>query len=493
MSSNNDSIATTKNIGKATAWSLAAEVAAKLIVPITNMVLARILTPSAFGIIATLNVVISFAETFSTAGFQKYIIQHTFDDEQSLHNSATVAFWTNVVISAFTWGVIAAFRNPLAKAVGSAGYGIPLAIAALSLPLNALSTVYEAMFQRRLEYRVLFVRRIVVSLLPFVVTIPLALLGLGHWALIIGTLAGSLVKAVLMAIVTKWKPRFYFNFSLLREMVSFGLWTLLESIAMWACSYIDILIISNKLGEYYTGLYKNSQQTVTGILSIITGATTSVAFAALSREQNNKTQFEGVFYTFQRNIAVFVIPLGFGILCFKDLVTWVLLGDNWMEASDFVGIWGFCTACVCAWGTLVREAYRAKGKPRLSAFAQFLHLLFIVPVCYYCVRLGFERFIYIRSVIFLQMIVVHMVFVKVFLKMSPFKMLWDVKECVCSALVMFAMGTWLLSVSDSLWVQFVWILVCILLYFGVLFLFPKYRKDIRRVISGFSDKVRGIK
>ena len=63
-------------IGNATAWSFAAEMSAKLIVPITNIILARILAPEAFGIIATINMVVSFADTFSTAGFQKYIVQH---------------------------------------------------------------------------------------------------------------------------------------------------------------------------------------------------------------------------------------------------------------------------------------------------------------------------------------------------------------------------------------------------------------------------------
>ena len=307
-------------VGKATAWSMAAEISAKLIVPITNMILARILAPSAFGIIATLTVVTSFAETFSTSGFQKYIIQHDFNIEDELKKSATVAFWTNLSISFLAWFIITLFCSELVSLIGSEGYEIPLIVLSLTLPLSALSSTHDALFQRKLEYKILFIRRIIVSLVPFFVTIPLSVFGLGYWAIIIGTLAGNVVKIITMSIATKWKPGFYFDFKLLSEMMSFGIGTLLEAIVMWACTYIDILIISNKLGDVYTGLYKNAQSTVTGVLTIITGGTTSVLFASLARVKDEDQEFKSIFYSFQKGVAIFVLPIGVGMFFFSDLI-----------------------------------------------------------------------------------------------------------------------------------------------------------------------------
>ncbi len=476
------------SIGKATAWSLAAEIAAKLIVPITNMVLARILTPSAFGIIATLNIVISFAETFSTAGFQKYLIQHDFNDESELNRSSTVAFWTNLFISIFAWMIITCFSSQLADAVGCEGYGIPLLIAALSLPLTALSTVHEALFQRKLEYRVLFIRRVVVSLLPFVVTIPLALLGLGYWALIIGTLSGNLVKAALMFIATKWYPRLYFSISLLKKMFSFGIWTLLESITMWACSYVDVLIISNKLGDYYTGLYKNSQSTVTGILAIITSATTSVLFASLSREKDNPRQFENIFYSFQKYVAIFVLPIGVGMFCFKDTITLILLGEQWYEASDFIGIWGLCTSLVCVFGTFCREVYRAKGEPHISLIVQLIHLVFIAPVCMISVKHGFDVLIYARSFAFLQIIIVHLLFTRIRFKLSIIRVFDEVKEPILCSLIMGGFALLFRSIVNSMMAQLCCIGLCALIYFAILAIFPSYRK----IYLSFFDKIKKV-
>ncbi len=484
---------TANSIGNATFWSFAAEIAAKIIVPITNMILARILAPEAFGIIATISMVISLADTMSTAGFQKFVIQHEYDNKEDLFKGASVAFWTNVSIAFFAWLIIFLFRNPISDAVGNSGYGVALAVSALILPLTALSSIQEALFQRDLNYRVLFIRRLLVSILPLVVTVPLALLGLKHWSIIIGNIAGGILRAVLLTCMSEWKPKFFFRWKILKEMFSFGAWTLLESIAMWASSYIDILIISNKLGSYYTGLYKNSQSTVTGILTIITSATTSVLFASLSRYQNDEKEFQNIFYSFQKNVALFVIPLGVGIFCYSDLVTRIILGEKWMEASFFVGIWGLCTSFVCVFGTFSRELYRAKGKPKISLFAQVFHLIFLIPVCFIFVNRGFRELAYARSFAYLQIIVVHMIFVKFTFKLSPFKMFWSVKEPILCSAIMGAVAILFKSfINNNYFLQFASVFVCMIVYFALLFIFPEYRKFLLERYVSIKDKMLSV-
>ena len=83
----------------ATKWSAITEIFAKLFTPISTMILARLLVPEAFGAIATITIVITFAEIFSDAGFQKYLIQHDFKTEDELNNNTNVAFLTNLFLS----------------------------------------------------------------------------------------------------------------------------------------------------------------------------------------------------------------------------------------------------------------------------------------------------------------------------------------------------------------------------------------------------------
>lgn len=166
----------------ATRWSSITEVASRLVLPLVNMVLARLLTPDAFGVVATITMIVSFAEIFADAGFQKYIIQHKFADNIELNQCTDVAFWTNLSVSSFLWLIICVFSEPLATLVGNPGLGNVVAIAALSLPMYAFSSIQMSRFKRDMDFKSLFFVRMISILVPLFVTIPIAILTSSYWA-----------------------------------------------------------------------------------------------------------------------------------------------------------------------------------------------------------------------------------------------------------------------------------------------------------------------
>lgn len=469
--SNSDSIIT------ATKWSFLAEISAKIIVPVTNIILARIIAPEVFGIIATINMITSLAEVFSSAGFQKYLIQHHYDNENDLYCGTNTAFWANLFLIGVIWFFIVLFRNPIAIFVGNEGYGFEIAVASFSLFVTGFSSIQESLFSKNLNYKVIFQNRIIQIICPFFITIPLAFFGYGHWALIIGTIVGNVLKAINLTIHSNWKPSFYFQFKYLKEMFSFSIWTFFESIAIWLTNWIDIFIISNSLGNFYTGIYKNSQTTVSSILSIITASVNGVFFSAIAKVQDNEDEFKKTFFVFQKGISIFVLPLGLGIFLFSKLITIILLGDKWLAGSNFIGIWGLCMSWVAVYGTFSRESYRAKGLPKLSLFVQILNLAVVIPVCIIGTELGFNILIYLRSFAYAEIILIHSFFMKKCIGISFFNMFVNTKEPIISTIVMGFAGILLLQINDSIIFQFLIIFICICVYFLTLFLFKDYRND----------------
>ena len=140
-----------KRAASAAKWSIITETLVKVVSPVTQLVLARILAPEAFGMVATVTMVTSFADMFSDSGFQKYLVQHDFDSERSLRKSADVAFWTNMAVSLVLWAGIALLRDPLASLVGSPGLGFPIAVACASLPLTSFSSIQVVPTPARLQ------------------------------------------------------------------------------------------------------------------------------------------------------------------------------------------------------------------------------------------------------------------------------------------------------------------------------------------------------
>ena len=267
-----------KQIASATKWSAITEIVAKLITPMSSMVLARLLTPEAFGVVATLTMIITFAEIFTDAGFQKYLIQHEFKDNEDRIHSTNVAFWSNLCLSLLIWIVIGLFCEPLATLVGNPGLGHVLTIACVSIPLAAFSSIQMALYKRDFDFKTLFKVRIVGICIPLFVTIPLAFWLKTYWALVIGTIVGNLANAILLTYYSKWKPSIYYSFQKLREMFSFTIWSMFESISIWLTAYIDIFIVGVYLNEYYLGLYKTSTTIVGQITALITAATTPILF-----------------------------------------------------------------------------------------------------------------------------------------------------------------------------------------------------------------------
>ena len=468
-------------ITSAAKWSTITEVLAKLLVPITNMILARILVPEAFGVIATITMIISFVEMFSNAGFNKYIIQYEFANESIKEKSVNVAFWTNFIISLFLWVIIIIFKDLIAVLVGNPGLGLVIVIACIQLPLTSFSSIQIALYRREFNFKVLFLVRMIVVAIPFLITIPLAFLGAGYWSLIIGSIIGAITNALILTLKSNWKPRMFYSFTILKNMLSFSIWTMLESLAIWLTVWIDVLLIGNAFNEYYLGLYKNSLNIVNSLLAIVTASVLPVLFSSLSRIQNNEELYQKFYYKTQRLVAYIAFPMGICLFVFSDLATFIMFGEDWLEASSIVGIFGLMGAIGLVFSNLNGEVYRSKGRPKLSFIYQIIHLAFLIPACIIALNYGFWALVYVRALIRLQGTVTGFIFMKFFMGFSLKVMLKNTVLPVVCSVAMGLLAYILVQFSSN----YIWSLIsasiCLLFYVAILIVFAK--EDFKGIIK----------
>lgn len=469
----------------ATKWSTLGEVVAKLTTPISSIVLARLLTPEAFGVVTTLTMIISFAEIFTDAGFQKYLIQHEFKDDRDREESTNVAFWSNFVMSLVIWGIIAIFSSPLAALVGNPGLGHVLIIACVSIPLAAFSSIQMALYKRDFNFRVLARVRIISTIIPLLVTVPLAFLLRSYWALVIGTIAVNVVNAVLLTLFSRWKPRWFYSFGKLKEMFSFTVWSMVEAITIWLTGYVDVFIVSTTLSQYYLGLYKTSSTLVGQIMGLITAILTPILFSALSRLQSDEGEFKRLFFYFQKVVALLVMPIGIGIFIFSDFITGLILGSQWVEAAGFVGLWGLTSAITIVLSHYCSEVYRAKGRPKLSVLAQALHLVVLWPTVLISVRYGFETLYISRSLVRLEIVGVNLCIMGLIIKMPIGKMFTNILPASLGSAAMLLVL--LFPKSDSYGINFLYIGIAFFLYMGVAFIFREERTILLNLYSNLQN------
>lgn len=474
-------------MGKATKWSAITEVMAKLVTPISSMVLARFVSPEAFGVVAIVAMVLSFAEIFADAGFQKYLVQHEFKSIKDKYQSANVAFWTNFIMSFVILLVIVTFRNGIARLVGSPNHGIPIAVGSVSLLLIAFSSIQKALYTRDFDFKKLFTIRIFTILVPFAVTIPLAVLGFSYWSIIIGTITTHLLNAILLTVFSKWKPRLFYKFRLFKEMFSFSFFTLLEALTIWIATWADLFIIGQFFDEYYLGLYRNSNAMVNTLMALITASIMPVLFSALSRMQNDEKGFNRTFLKTQRLTAMLVIPMGIGLFFFRDLATNIMFGDQWMEASLIIGINGLTSAFVIVFSHFNSEVFRAKGKPLLSTIAQVIYLILLIPTCIIFAQKGFFELVFARALIRLQF--TSLLFMSFIIKFPVRKIFTNMIPIFISTAVMGGVAYLLLLISTAMWWQFISIFICIGVYAGMLTLFPSTKGILLTVLKKVYNKI----
>ncbi len=473
-------------IGNSLKWSSAGEIIAKLIVPVSNMILARILVPEDFGILASINMIVSFVDLFTDSGFAKYIIQSNFDDETELYRYANVAFWTNFLVSCAFWLLIAIFRNPVSELVGNPGYGKVITIAALQLLITSFSSIQTAIYKRLFDFKTLFITRILAAIVPLLVTVPIAYITRSYWALVVGTLTSAFLTAVVLTIKSKWKPQLYYSFDRLKKMLSFSIWSLAEAVAYWLTNWVDVFIIGAAFSAYYLGLYKNSLNMVNSLMALVKSSIIPVLFSSLSRLKQSDREFQDVYFSIQRLTACILIPMGVGLFVFRDLATTIMFGDGWGEASNIVGAWALASCFFILFEGFNGEAYKAKGMPKVLFVFQIVYLAMMVPICVYAKNQGFWQMVYVRSASILIEVILGFFFMKKYIGFSISKMVSNILPPVIAAILMGCIGMALRQLNDSYVWQFVSIAICVVVYFGILLL--SFGSKIRADLKVFKSK-----
>lgn len=459
---------------KAAKLSMLAELLAKIIVPIINMILARILAPEAFGVIATINIITSFTDIFTEAGFQKYLIQEDFENDTKFYKYTNIAFITNFILSIVLWGLISIFNKQIAIVLGNGEIGFAIIIAMMQLPITSFSSIQTAIYKRKLEFKTLLESRLIIAITPLLVTVPLALLGFDYWSLIIGNLAAKVLSAIILNIKSEWKPKLFFDIKIFKNMFSKSMMLMLETISKWFCDYFDIIIIGMAISSYYLGLYKNSYQMVNAILTLFTTALSPVLLSSLSRLHKDKEKFRDMYLFVQKILAYILLPLGFGLTLFKELATDILFGNAWAEASNIVGVVSISLAIKLIFVDTANTAFIAKGKSKLCVWTNMIYILTLIPISIYAISKGFWTYLYVKNLLVIVYILVGFVMLYKYNIMKVKAILFNVlKPAISTVIMSIFVIIAKLVLADKILESIIIILLAIIIYALIIWIIDK--------------------
>ncbi|OPY82101.1 MAG: Lipopolysaccharide biosynthesis protein WzxC [Syntrophus sp. PtaU1.Bin005] len=420
---NGESITT--KIARSVKWSALTEVVSRVASPLIFVILARILTPEDFGVMATAMVVISFAQMFWDAGLGKTLIQIN----EACEDAAHVVFWTCLGMSIVIYFILFLASPSLAVFFDSPDSVAILRVLGLQIILAALSSTPYALFARKFDFHRLFWIKLITAFVPGFISIPLALQGYGIWALVIGTISGQVLNLALMYHFSSWYPRWRYNFTLARKMFQFGMWVFAESFGGWLIVWGDSLIVGHVLGVHDLGIYRTGWMVVTIIFGIVLNPLLPVIYPAFSRLQDDWSKLTEVFFKTNRIIMALALPIGFGLLVTGPYIATLFFGPVWKDIGITIQILGLTYAA--SWMvSLNHELYRGMGKPDVNTKLIFFFILYYLPSYYIAAQHGLTTFLCARLIVCVSTIPIHAVVCMRVLNISFFYLWTEGKKLI---------------------------------------------------------------
>jgi O-antigen/teichoic acid export membrane protein len=359
-------------------WVTGINVGDRVLQLLSIVVLARLLSPAAFGLLGIALLTLAALEQFSKLGFDEALIQHREENVDEYLNTA----WVMKIARGLLITVVAFVAAPsLAAFFGEPRTEPLIRVIGLSPLLMGLQNPAVVYFRKNLDFHKEFVYKIGGRVVDVVVAVAFAFVYRNVWALAAGLLASRLTMLVLSYVIHEYRPRVSFDLGFGREMFGFGKWLFLSSVLMFLYGQGDDAFVGWFFGASALGFYQIAYRFSNAPASEITNVIARVAFPTFSKVQDDTRRLrEGYFRSVQLS-SVVAFPMAAGIAAVAPQFVPAVLGSGWgptVPLIQVLALWGG----VRAFGSNVGAVFKAVGRPDYDTKLQFLKVLIIVVLIF---------------------------------------------------------------------------------------------------------------
>jgi len=456
---------------RGTSWTYIAFYSGKLMVFLSMIVLARLLTKDDFGVVGYALAILGFLDVVKDLGISASIIY--YKDKQVAETAFWLSLGTGITLYALVW-ILAPlislyFNDPRAQDVTR--------VLALSFPLNALGSTHEALLIRDLQFGKKFIPDISRAVTKGIISISLAFLGFGPWSLIYSQLIGVFISVIVLWMLVPWRPSLTFDTSAARALLIFGLPIVGMNVISAFALNVDYLLVGRYLGSESLGIYtlafRIPELTILQFCVIVA----QVIFPVFNKMREDVDALKVGFLETARYVALITVPIGLGMAVLAEPFILAFFGEKWLDSVPVMRAIAIYSLLISL-GYNAGDVYKAQGRPGMLTKISILHIFLLIPGLLWAVLLpasvvmvGWVQ----ASVAFLISLVYLLVAVKM-LDLSLMELVNSLKSPIMPGIGLTAavIGVLNLTSGSSPWVQLAaGIPVGALAYFGILFLLER--------------------
>jgi O-antigen/teichoic acid export membrane protein len=360
--------------GSALTWRAIQLAGTKLVNFVRLLILARLLVPDDFGLLAIAVTGVGFFASVTDLGMIPALVQGREIDEKWYDTA-----WTIGLARALGITVIVALFAPLIGKIFAEPRSVDvIRVLALGPLLEALASIKVASLMRNLQFRPLAILRTVEAVVGTIVSIVLAV-SFGVWALVAGVLAGAAANTVLSYVLVPHRPRLSFDRHSSRMLIRFGQWIFVTGLIAMLGQYVLRVVISRQLGAAALGLYVLAAQLAYLPSEISSGVVGSVAFPLFARLQTDIQQARRAFRTMVVGMAVLLYPVCLMMIALARPFVVEVLGAKWNGTEPVIQILVLATV-IGIFGDAVVETLNGLGRPEKRARMTFVLNLTLISL-----------------------------------------------------------------------------------------------------------------
>jgi O-antigen/teichoic acid export membrane protein len=302
----------------------------------STFLLARLLSPTDFGLVAMVLSVTAIAERFSELGLSTATIQC----RELSHQQVTNLFWVNVAAGSLLSLVVCGLAPGIARFYDNPGL-LPITFAiSITFVCGGLTVQHQALLSRQLKQAEMGIVRLVASFLSLIVAIVLAIYHFGVWSLAWREVARAFFVAAGMWLFCRWIPGLPRRNANIKGLLRYGSHLTLNGLLDSCMAQLDRLLIGRFFGAVPLGLYRQAQQLMLAPIDQLQAPVNSVASPGLSMLQVDADRYRRYFQRIALVISLATMPFGAFVAVCAEEITHVLLGPNWIGATAFLRIFG---------------------------------------------------------------------------------------------------------------------------------------------------------
>ena len=313
-------------------WSLSEKVASQGLQFVISIILARILIPDDYGIIALLTIFIQIANIFIIDGFNSSLIQKRDSDDLDFSS----VFYFTCAISVFLY-VSVFFAAPLIARFYKLPVLTPLTrLLALSFFYTPLASCQYAYIEKHFMFKIYLLRSLICMVASGSISIFMAFKGFGVYSLVVHSLTYGTLNSVVLWFSIDWRPKFMFSFSRIKSLFSYGWKFVCVGLMGAVFRNIHTLIIGRTYSAEQLGFYNRGQQFPSIIANNFTPALKNVVFPTFSAQNDTSANVKNMLRMTARTNAYILLPLLFGMAAVARPLILLLLTEKWSKCIPFM-------------------------------------------------------------------------------------------------------------------------------------------------------------